>query len=82
LNPGGVLVYCVCSLEPAEGEAQARWLLDRDGVEAVPVRPDELGELADAVTSEGFVRTYPGLVVPGDKGGTLDGFFVARIRRK
>jgi len=81
LNPGGVLVYCVCSLEPAEGEEQARWLLGREGVEALPVQPGELEGLADAVTGDGFVRTYPGLPVPGDKGGTLDGFFVARVRR-
>ncbi|WP_423065900.1 RsmB/NOP family class I SAM-dependent RNA methyltransferase [Devosia sp. CN2-171] len=82
LNPGGVLVYCVCSLEPAEGEEQARWLLGRDGVENLPVGPEELAGLAGAITQEGFVRTHPGMPVPGDKGGTLDGFFVARIRRQ
>ncbi len=80
LNPSGVLVYCVCSLEPAEGEEQARWLLGRDGVENLPVAPEELAGLAGAITQEGFVRTHPGMPVPGDKGGTLDGFFVARIR--
>jgi 16S rRNA (cytosine967-C5)-methyltransferase len=82
LNPGGVLVYCVCSLEPGEGEEQARWLAARDDVVADPVGADELPGLLDAVTSEGYVRTHPGLLVPGDKGGTLDGFFVARFRRR
>ena len=82
LRPGGVLVYCVCSLEPAEGEEQARWLLAQDGIEAVPVQAGELDGLAGAVTDEGYVRTFPGLRVPGDKGGTLDGFFVARVRRR
>jgi 16S rRNA (cytosine967-C5)-methyltransferase len=82
LNPGGVLVYCVCSLEPAEGEEQAKWLLSRDGVEALPVSAAELVGFDDAVTSEGYVRTHPGMPVPGEKGGTLDGFFVARVRRR
>src|SRR5690606_8877126 len=78
LKPGGTLVYCVCSLEPQEGEAQAEWLLAQDGVEPVPVDRDELPGLEPALTPAGFVRTHPGLSVPGDKGGTLDGFFVAR----
>ena len=30
LNPGGALVYCVCSLEPEEGEAQIAALLRRN----------------------------------------------------
>lgn len=83
LNPGGVLVYCVCSLEAEEGEAQAAWVdqhletLVRD-----PIRPEELGELAEAVGADGTVRTRPGMAVPGEAGGTLDGFFVARFRRR
>lgn len=82
LNPGGVLVYCVCSLEPEEGEAQAEWAastfatLVRD-----PIGADELPGLGEAVTGNGMVRTRPGMPVPGDAGGTMDGFFIARFRR-
>jgi 16S rRNA (cytosine967-C5)-methyltransferase len=82
LNPGGVLIYCVCSLEPAEGEEQARWLAARDDVVPDPIGADELPGLPEAVTPEGLVRTHPGMLVPGDKGGTLDGFFVARFKRR
>jgi 16S rRNA (cytosine967-C5)-methyltransferase len=82
LDTGGVLIYCVCSLEPAEGEEQASWLAARDDVVADPVGADELPGLPEAITPEGFVRTHPGMLVPGDKGGTLDGFFVARFRRR
>jgi 16S rRNA (cytosine967-C5)-methyltransferase len=82
LNPGGVLIYCVCSLEPAEGEEQARWLAARDDVVADPIGAGELPGLPEAITPEGFVRTHPGMLVPGDKGGTLDGFFVARFKRR
>jgi 16S rRNA (cytosine967-C5)-methyltransferase len=81
LNPGGVLVYCVCSLEREEGEMQAEWATGQ-GLEAVPVTAAELDGWAVPVTQAGFVRTHPGQIVPGDKGGTLDGFFVARFRRR
>lgn len=85
LKPGGILVYCVCSLEPEEGEQQAKWALGQ-GLELVPVTPDELDGWAVPVTQAGFVRTHPGQIVGqtvlGDKGGTLDGFFVARFRRR
>lgn len=82
LKPGGVLVYCVCSLEPQEGEQQAEWLMQRPDLTADPVGADELGGLAAALTAAGFVRTLPGMRVPGENGGTLDGFFVARFRRR
>ena len=43
---------------------------------------EELDGWAEPVTHAGFVRTHPGQIVPGDKGGTLDGFFVARFIRR
>jgi 16S rRNA (cytosine967-C5)-methyltransferase len=81
LNPGGILVYCVCSLEPEEGEQQAQWAVAQ-GLEVVPVTDGELDGWGAPVTHAGFVRTHPGQIVPGEKGGTLDGFFVARLRRR
>lgn len=81
LNPGGILVYCVCSLERDEGERQAEWAIEQ-GLEPVPVTSVELDGWGVPVTQAGFVRTHPGQIVPGDKGGTLDGFFVARFRRR
>jgi 16S rRNA (cytosine967-C5)-methyltransferase len=81
LNPGGVLVYCVCSLEPEEGERQAEWI-ETMALEPWPIGPEELDGWAVPVTKDGRVRTHPGQTVPGEKGGTLDGFFVARFRRR
>ena len=81
LNPGGILIYCVCSLERDEGEMQVEWAIEQ-GLEPVPVTSVELDGWATPVTQAGFVRTHPGQVVPGEKGGTLDGFFVARLRRR
>jgi 16S rRNA (cytosine967-C5)-methyltransferase len=81
LRPGGVLVYCVCSLEPQEGEAHLEWLSARDDVALNRIEPSEIPSLAGALRDDGTVRTRPGLRLPGDS-GTLDGFFVARLVRR
>lgn len=78
LNPGGVLVYCVCSLEPEEGELQAG--AAAGGLVPLPISSAEASWPSGAVTGEGWLRTHPGMAV-GEKQGTLDGFFVARYRR-
>lgn len=81
LKPGGLLIYCVCSLEPEEGEAQARWALTNiGGLDLVPVTPADIGGLA-ATTADGFLRTHPALPLPGGVPGGMDGFFAARFRR-
>lgn len=74
LNPGGTLVYAVCSLEVEEGEEQAAWADETLGLTAVPVTAAEL-PAGLAPTAEGWLRTHPGML--GEQGG-LDGFFVAR----
>ncbi len=72
LKPGGRLVYATCSLEQAEGEAQAaRVTLMPD-----PIRADELPAGIEP-TSQGWVRTHPGMLA---EAGGLDGFFIARWR--
>jgi 16S rRNA (cytosine967-C5)-methyltransferase len=42
-----------------------------------PIRPDEIGGLAECITPEGYLRTLPFHM--GDAGG-MDGFFAARLR--
>ncbi len=76
-RPGGRLVYAVCSLQPEEGEAHlAR--AEALGLRPDPVRPEELPDLAAAITPAGAVRTRPNLWA--EQGG-MDGFFVARFLR-
>jgi 16S rRNA (cytosine967-C5)-methyltransferase len=76
LKPGGVLVYAVCSLEPAEGEDAVAAFLGR--APRFRVAPPVAGELPDGVTSspEGWIRVLPGMLEPA---GGLDGFFVSRL---
>lgn len=74
LNPGGVLVYAVCSLEREEGEDQATWIAANCGLAPSPITAAQL-PAGLAPTPEGWLRTHPGMLA--DHGG-LDGFFVAR----
>lgn len=77
----GTLIYCVCSLETAEGEDQVTWALDAlPGLELWPIAPDEMPGLVQAVSPAGLVRTHPAMT-PGDGNAGMDGFFVARFRR-
>ena len=79
--PGGTLVYCVCSLEPEEGEGVARaFLASRDDFYLMPVGVDEVPEcLSMAVTGAGHVRTTPAMLAAS---GGCDGFFAARFHKK
>lgn len=79
LQPGGTLVYAVCSLQPEEGQARIAQLLSDDARwQRRPISPEELPDLAEAVTTEGDVRTLPSMWAA--RGG-LDGFFMARLVR-
>ena len=80
LRPGGVLVYCTCSLEPEEGEHQLAAALSRLPVRLLPVAPHEVGGLAVAISPDGTVRTMPyHLPAPTPRFSGLDGFFVMRL---
>ncbi|MFW6076892.1 MAG: RsmB/NOP family class I SAM-dependent RNA methyltransferase [Hyphomicrobiales bacterium] len=74
VRPGGLVVYCTCSLEPEEGVQQIERLLERTpGVARVPIDPAEVGGADHLITPAGDLRTLP---CHG-----LDGFFAARLRR-
>jgi 16S rRNA (cytosine967-C5)-methyltransferase len=79
LEPGGVLVYASCSLQPEEGlDVIERALAAGLPVARLPVEANELDGLAVELTPEGDVRTLPSQLA--GRGG-LDGFFIARLRR-
>jgi 16S rRNA (cytosine967-C5)-methyltransferase len=77
LAPGGVLVYCTCSLQKDEGERQIARLLDKGApVKRLPVDPGELGGLDSLITPEGDVRILPFHLAPL---GGMDGFYISRL---
>jgi 16S rRNA (cytosine967-C5)-methyltransferase len=80
---GGTLVYCVCSLEPEEGERQIEALLAREPhVKRQPITAAEVGGCAEMVTADGDLRTLPQYWPdPDPRWGGLDGFYAARLVR-
>ena len=77
LKPGGMMVYCVCSLEPEEGEARAAALLDRHkDLTRKPIMAAEIGGFAELITADGDLRSRPDLLASI---GGLDGFFATRV---
>ena len=80
-SPGGPIVYCTCSLEPEEGEAQITALLRRNpDVRRAPIAPAEVGGLAECLTPAGELRTMPFHMWGDDpRRSGLDGFFAARL---
>ncbi|HEY6256483.1 MAG TPA: RsmB/NOP family class I SAM-dependent RNA methyltransferase [Xanthobacteraceae bacterium] len=83
VRPGGVLVYCVCSLEPEEGVEIIGELLSGDSrFRRRPISAAEIGGIAEALTPAGDLRTLPcHLADPDPRMAGLDGFFAARLER-
>lgn len=82
IKPGGLLVYCTCSLEAEEGPQQIACVLSSGAFERVPIRPGEAGIAPEWVTPEGDLRTFPfHLQLEGENLSGMDGFYAARLRR-
>ncbi len=79
-RPGGLLVYCVCSLAQEEGEGVVGAFLESNpDFERCPIAPVELGGEAQFITPLGDLRTLP---CHWPERGGIDGFYAARLRRK
>ena len=75
VRPGGRLVYCVCSLEPEEGEGQVdSFLRDHPDFRLQPIAPGEGGAPEASATPAGTLR-----ILPSHRAGGTDGFFAARF---
>ncbi len=79
VEPGGLLVFAVCSLEREEGEEQvAAFLSGHREFERLPVQSQEVFGHAEWITPQGDLRTLPCHLA--EQGG-MDGFYAARLRR-
>ena len=76
-------MYCVCSLEPEEGEQQIEALLASEaGVRRKPIGAGEIAGIAEFLSPHGDLRTLPShWPDPDPRMSGLDGFFAARLER-
>ena len=79
VRPGGVVVYCSCSLQPEEGPERIKAALGSGlPMERAPIQPAEMGGMEEMVSPEGDLRTLPSHFAGI---GGMDGFFAARLKR-
>ncbi len=79
LGEGGVLVYCTCSLQKAEGERQIEKLLaDNPSMKRVPIKSEEIGGYDELLNEDGDLRILPFHLAPH---GGMDGFFISRLTK-
>jgi 16S rRNA (cytosine967-C5)-methyltransferase len=83
VKPGGLLVYCTCSLEPEESTQIIGDFLTRDrNFRRRPIQAGEADIAAEWLTPEGELRTLPcHLPDPEPAMAGLDGFYAARLER-
>lgn len=83
VRPGGLLVYCACSLQPEEGPDHVAWMKEAEGrLQPEPLTPDAakgaFAALPGAITAKCHLRTFPFFL---SESGGMDGFYAVRMRR-
>lgn len=79
VRPGGLLVYCVCSMQPEESAEQIeRFLASGAPFRRLPLSADEPGMMPELISARGDLRTLPCRLA--ERGG-MDAFFAARLQR-
>ena len=79
LMPGGILVFCTCSLQPEEGPERIEAFLAKGApFVRAPIRAEEVGGLGALITPLGELRSLPFHLA--ELGG-MDGFYAARLQR-
>jgi len=76
LQPGGLLVYSTCTLLPEENQNQVRAFMERNPEFSLDMDVSWLPEALRDQVADGMLQLLP----HRHKG--MDGFFIARMRRK
>jgi len=82
-RPGGLIVYCTCSLEPDEGAEPVAELLARDSrVRRRALMASDVHGRSEFLDASGDLRTLPcQLPDSNPQMGGLDGFYACRMER-
>lgn len=75
LKPGGMLLYCTCSLLAAEGEEHLDYIQSDLGLTVDPIAQSEVALSAPLTVANGVFRSTP------DISDGMDGFFAVRLMR-
>lgn len=80
LAPGGIIIYCTCSLQKDEGENQINGILTRNpSIKRSCISPEEVGKNSEFINDHGEVRIFPHHLKAQ---GGIDGFFIARLQKE
>ena len=80
VEPGGVLLYIVCSLEPEEGpDLITAFLEEQTAFTRQAIRPEELFDFGELIDEHGDIRSLPCHL---QAQGGIDGFYVCRMQRR
>lgn len=80
LRPGGILLFCTCSLQPEEGAARVDgFLTAHPDFRRRPITAAELGDHVELLSSAGDLRSLPCHL---EEIGGMDGFFAARLEKR
>lgn len=79
LAVGGMMIYCTCSLQKAEGEQQIeKFLQSHPNFERKGIEAKEVGDYDTLINQDGDLRILPFHL--SEQGG-IDGFFVSRLQK-
>jgi 16S rRNA (cytosine967-C5)-methyltransferase len=80
-KPGGLLVYCTCSLEPEENQTIVADLIARESnIRRAPIAAAEVFGQTEFITKDGDLRTLPCHLPDSDSRlAGIDGFYAARL---
>ncbi|MEE2930601.1 MAG: transcription antitermination factor NusB [Pseudomonadota bacterium] len=76
LEPGGTLIYCVCSPLPHEGVEIVDRVLQDTAAARLPVKPHEIQGFEPSISALGDVLTLP------NASFAHDAFYIARLKRE
>ncbi len=77
VKPGGIILYCTCSLQKQEGEDRVnKFLSKHENVVLDPIHHDDVPGLPEQAISGGMLQILPHFLASD---GGVDGFFAAKI---